>query len=268
LFNEKSFGSAFTPQSHEFSGVIQGRGAPPPIIEEPAAALSAAKKAADDLAQYNEDLVKSRIETEQRAADNLAEYNAGVIATRAANEERVFEETNKKRVEEEEALTQMLGEQDLQRFQKMNDQAEAFGELFADNLIQAADGGFDAVLKSWILTLEQMVLKAAAIQLFKGLAGSGGWVGIAFGAVAGMYGGARAEGGPVSPGRAFLVGERGPELFMPSSSGSIVPNGGGVVINQNVTVGAGASRAEVAAAMTVAKNAALAELIDKKRRGQ
>ena len=267
-FEGKTFGSAFAKPSHEFSGVIQGRGPPPPSIEQPAAALSAAKKTADDLAQYNEDLVKSRIETEQRAADNLAEYNAGVIATRAANEERVFEETNKKRVEEEEALTQMLGEQDLQRFQKMNDQAEAFGELFADNLIQAADGGFDAVLKSWILTLEQMVLKAAAIQLFKGLAGSGGWVGTAFGAVAGMYGGARAEGGPVSPGRAFLVGERGPELFMPSSSGSIVPNGGGVVINQNVTVGAGASRAEVAAAMRVAKNAAQAELIDKKRRGQ
>ncbi len=31
----------------------------------------------------------------------------------------------------------------------------------------------------------------------------------------------RATGGPVSPGRAFVVGERGPELFVPTSSGSI-----------------------------------------------
>jgi hypothetical protein len=31
----------------------------------------------------------------------------------------------------------------------------------------------------------------------------------------------RATGGPVSPGRAFLVGERGPELFVPTSSGSV-----------------------------------------------
>jgi hypothetical protein len=31
----------------------------------------------------------------------------------------------------------------------------------------------------------------------------------------------RATGGPVSPGRAFMVGERGPELFVPTSSGSI-----------------------------------------------
>jgi len=36
--------------------------------------------------------------------------------------------------------------------------------------------------------------------------------------------GARAEGGPVSSGVPYLVGEKGPELFMPSSSGSIIPN--------------------------------------------
>ena len=44
------------------------------------------------------------------------------------------------------------------------------------------------------------------------------------------FGGGRAYGGPVSAGRSYLVGERGPELFVPSGSGSIVP-GGGVTIN-------------------------------------
>jgi hypothetical protein len=29
----------------------------------------------------------------------------------------------------------------------------------------------------------------------------------------------------------YLVGERGPELFVPQQSGGIVPNGGGIVIN-------------------------------------
>lgn len=37
----------------------------------------------------------------------------------------------------------------------------------------------------------------------------------------------RAEGGPVTRGRAYVVGERGPELFVPSGSGQIIPNGGG-----------------------------------------
>ncbi len=48
--------------------------------------------------------------------------------------------------------------------------------------------------------------------------------------------GARATGGPVSEGAPYLVGERGPELFMPNTAGSIVPNnklggGGNVTVN-------------------------------------
>jgi hypothetical protein len=42
---------------------------------------------------------------------------------------------------------------------------------------------------------------------------------------AGAFGGARAAGGPVMAGRPYLVGERGPELMVPQSSGRIVPNG-------------------------------------------
>jgi hypothetical protein len=42
---------------------------------------------------------------------------------------------------------------------------------------------------------------------------------------------ARANGGPVSAGKTYLVGERGPERFVPSSGGTIIPNGGGGGIN-------------------------------------
>lgn len=38
------------------------------------------------------------------------------------------------------------------------------------------------------------------------------------------FGGARAMGGPVSAGKTYLVGERGPELFTPRSMGAIIPN--------------------------------------------
>lgn len=45
----------------------------------------------------------------------------------------------------------------------------------------------------------------------------------------------RASGGSVSSGSPYLVGERGPELFMPNRSGSIVPNAsGGSSVNVNV----------------------------------
>ena len=53
--------------------------------------------------------------------------------------------------------------------------------------------------------------------------------------------GARALGGPVAGGSTYLVGERGPELFTPGTSGSITPNnalgGGGNTITVNVNGG-------------------------------
>jgi hypothetical protein len=41
----------------------------------------------------------------------------------------------------------------------------------------------------------------------------------------------RADGGPVSAGGLYMVGERGPELFSPGKSGTIIPNAGGVTVN-------------------------------------
>jgi len=57
----------------------------------------------------------------------------------------------------------------------------------------------------------------------------------------------RAAGGPVSSNRPYIVGEVGPELFVPSSSGNIVPNNqmGGSVINLTVNAGMGTQGAEV-----------------------
>jgi TP901 family phage tail tape measure protein len=60
--------------------------------------------------------------------------------------------------------------------------------------------------------------------------------------------GNRAAGGSVMGGGPYLVGERGPELFMPSGSGQIVPNhrlGGGSNITINVNAGMGTNGAEV-----------------------
>lgn len=53
-----------------------------------------------------------------------------------------------------------------------------------------------------------------------------------------VFGGGKAAGGPVNAGTTYLVGERGPELFTPSGSGTIIPNnklgGGGGSINITV----------------------------------
>lgn len=50
----------------------------------------------------------------------------------------------------------------------------------------------------------------------------------------------RATGGPVAPGRSYLVGERGPELFVPTTSGLIEPRARGEVrdIRLSITINA------------------------------
>tara|TARA_Y100001972_G_C7662685_1_gene334486 strand:- start:587 stop:2734 length:2148 start_codon:yes stop_codon:yes gene_type:complete len=51
----------------------------------------------------------------------------------------------------------------------------------------------------------------------------------------------REKGGPVSQGKPFIVGEKGPEMFVPNQSGNIIPNdkmGMGGVVNVNFTINA------------------------------
>lgn len=55
----------------------------------------------------------------------------------------------------------------------------------------------------------------------------------------------RAEGGPVEAGQPYIVGERGPELFMPSGGGTIIPNN---VLMANSSSGQSNSNAPAAGA--------------------
>jgi phage-related minor tail protein len=71
--------------------------------------------------------------------------------------------------------------------------------------------------------------------------GLGGLVGDLSGLIAGLLGApGKAIGGPVSPGRPYLVGERGPELFVPTAGGRIETGraAGGLDIRLSIHVNA------------------------------
>ena len=84
-----------------------------------------------------------------------------------------------------------------------------------------------------------------------------------------------AMGGPVSSGSPYVVGEKGPELFVPHASGTIVPNNkmgssggggsGGVTVNYNIA--AGVSRAELVPILDQERRRLKAEIPDMVRRG-
>lgn len=103
--------------------------------------------------------------------------------------------------------------------------------------------------------------RAVIAAVGAGAGGSGGLGSAIAQTVAGAagFGGARADGGPVLGGGAYLVGERGPEVFRPSGAGVIEPTGSsGVVVNVTVDGGAPALlRSQAQIAQALARAAAL-----------
>ncbi len=85
--------------------------------------------------------------------------------------------------------------------------------------------GFDDLKRVALNTVNEIAAQALGI-LFQGGGGAGGGGLFNFGSIIGSILGlpGRATGGNVSPGRGYLVGERGPELFVPTSAGRVENN--------------------------------------------
>jgi hypothetical protein len=153
--------------------------------------------------------------------------------------------------------------------------AEGMQRAFADFLFDPFKDGMDGMLKGFGQTLQRMIAEAVAADLANRMFGDmsggkvGGWIGAAFSAIGGLFGGARASGGPVASNVAYLVGERGPELFVPNTAGAILPNsalssGGGQTINLTVNVASG-TPAEVRRAAGAGAREALAAFSQSQR---
>lgn len=104
--------------------------------------------------------------------------------------------------------------------------SDSFAEFFVN-----FDKGVGDIAKNFAKAMEAMIAKTIAAKLVGGLfsligglvggpagaAGAGAAAGVATGSILG-----HADGGPVSAGVPTIVGERGPELFVPGSGGHIV----------------------------------------------
>ena len=118
---------------------------------------------------------------------------------------------------------------------------DAAGKILERSLTTALQGGklgFEDLKRVALSVLDQIAAKALQSgldQLF-GQIGAGGEAGGGmlaqlanlFSGVLGNFLGApgRQTGGLVGPGRPYVVGERGPELFVPTAAGRIEPNHG------------------------------------------
>lgn len=112
--------------------------------------------------------------------------------------------------------------------------ADRAGQLIEQGLlrgIRSGKLGFEDLKRVALNAMEEIA--AAAL----GGLGGGGLLSIGTSLIGGLLGlPGRATGGPVSPGRGYVVGERGPELFVLTSSGRIETGSAGVGRDVRVSI--------------------------------
>ncbi len=138
--------------------------------------------------------------------------------------------------------------------------AERAGRAIEGALLKAVTTGkigFEDLRKLALSVMNELareLVHGGLKEIFGGGGGdSGGGGGGLLDLLGGLFGGSpgRATGGPVSPGRPYWVGERGPELFVPTSSGSVAAAGGAArEVRVAITVNAAAGEAPRALAQS------------------
>lgn len=142
---------------------------------------------------------------------------------------------------------------------ELNGVADLFKRDFSQSLQKAVQDGksFTDVFTKTRQALEDLAIKMAVVNPISNLlfgqngtttqelgaagtwapaAGQGGLAGALLSGMADLLG-ARAFGGPVATGQPYMVGERGPELFVPQTAGRIMPGqgSGNVQVTMHIT---------------------------------
>jgi phage-related minor tail protein len=112
---------------------------------------------------------------------------------------------------------------------QMENGAQLFDSLLGnmtgalDKFVSTGKLSFKDLTRSIIQDMIRIQIRAQMIRLFSGMFGGGGFgTGNKFGNQ--DIGGFLADGGPANANTPYVVGERGPELFVPRSSGTVIPN--------------------------------------------
>ena len=119
--------------------------------------------------------------------------------------------------------------------------AKSFGEAMVGVLNKIRDKIIDAQLDKLLGNFGENFGKSASSGGGKGL---GGFLG---GILGGLFGGLYADGGQPPVNKISVVGERGRELFVPRSAGTIIPNDqiGGSSITNNISISVDATSSNV-----------------------
>ena len=232
------------------------------LIEKEKAINADAAKQTSDLYRESIKFFNEKAKTEQDSIDmeqeKIAIYRQNVLSSkedlalaesRLKTQHEIAEVMNRENMSEQQksnAIEQIrwIGEErdalirqqeTLKQLQEVNAAVYSNMTTALQNFVRTGKLSFQDFAKGVINELINIQIRAMAMKMTSALgnmfafSGSGGQVAYADGTASGMtvaeYFKPRASGGPVSGGSPYLVGEQGPELFVPPGSGTIMPTG-------------------------------------------
>ena len=225
----------------------------------------------------------------------ISKLGEGPVARQKIND--ILSQEREKRLEIAKIQTE-----EIEAFERLEKVADGFGnafetagkkitDAFVEGKLEALD--FKGILRILVQDLQKTVIQVLILDRAKKMLtdaltgrGSSGLTPFRMFQIAMGSGGATtategsfASGGTIQAGKPSLVGERGPELFVPRTAGSIVPSsltpgkmGGGsnVVINQNLNFALGVTntvRTEIANLLPQIQQSTISAVADAKLRG-
>ena len=210
--------------------------------------------------------VHASVALEKTLKDVALAYDSGAISSEQFREAQA---TLNEQIAETEPLYKTLKDTTISAF-------GSIGDAFADALVNGKNA-MDGLKDTFKNFVKVMISKALELYVFNhilnsafGLSGTNALPTRSLGA---------AGGGAMYNNQPRLVGERGPELFIPNAAGTLMNNmntksalggGGGTVVNQVINVDAGVSqtvRAEMMSLLPRFKQDTMAAVVDAKRRG-
>lgn len=179
------------------------------------AAVNAAMEKQITIMALTEEAKRRQVDLDTQMIGSTMTYRQAIEALGDAASQKVIADQAMQSSAQSLAEAQQFASQQMQSLQDGFVDAIIAGESFSDVLKNVAAN----MAKAW----------AQAALFGNGPFGGQGGGGLFSGLFGGgflskVFGGFRADGGPVSGGRAYVVGERGPEIIVPRSAGQVIPN--------------------------------------------
>lgn len=188
-------------------------------------AVDAAKKEAEAYDDWMQQMREGELERYVRMLDQQDAALKKSIEDQKKEEEAYQDWMREMQMAEHDRYYDMLAQRE-DATKKAQDLAKELGLTFTSAFEDAIVEG--KKLSDVLRGLAQDILRIATRKLVTEPLGN-----LLTSAIGGMFGGAKAGGGDVIGGRSYLVGENGPEMFTPRTTGTITPNGS---MSQNITV--------------------------------